>query len=89
VSAQEIAAAAAACDRAALDGARARARAYRAYHRRQVPRDERFTDALGVELGYRWTRSRRRALRAGRHRGLSVLGADERVPPRSLAWSGW
>src|SRR6266436_250825 len=26
-----------------------------AYHRRQVPRDERFTDALGVELGYRWT----------------------------------
>ena len=26
-----------------------------AYHRRQVPRDERFTDALGVELGHRWT----------------------------------
>jgi len=26
-----------------------------AYHRRQVPRDERYTDALGVELGHRWT----------------------------------
>jgi len=26
-----------------------------AYHRRQLPRDDRFTDALGVELGGRWT----------------------------------
>jgi len=26
-----------------------------AYHERQKPRDDRFTDALGVELGYRWT----------------------------------
>jgi histidinol dehydrogenase len=26
-----------------------------AYHRRQAPGDERFTDALGVELGWRWT----------------------------------
>ncbi len=25
------------------------------YHRRQLPRDDRFTDALGVELGSRWT----------------------------------
>jgi histidinol dehydrogenase len=25
------------------------------FHRRQVPRDDRFTDALGVELGSRWT----------------------------------
>src|SRR6185295_8400381 len=25
------------------------------YHRRQLPKDERFTDALGVELGHRWT----------------------------------
>ncbi len=25
-----------------------------AYHRRQLPNDERFTDAIGVELGYRW-----------------------------------
>ena len=26
-----------------------------AYHRRQVPKDDRFTDPLGVELGSRWT----------------------------------
>ena len=26
-----------------------------AYHRRQLPQDDRFTDALGVELGQRWT----------------------------------
>jgi histidinol dehydrogenase len=26
-----------------------------AYHRRQLPKDERFVDALGVELGHRWT----------------------------------
>src|SRR3984893_15130488 len=54
-SARGIAAAEAACDRAALDALElARAR-IEAYHRRQVPRDERFTDALGVELGWRWT----------------------------------
>ncbi|HZE46283.1 MAG TPA: histidinol dehydrogenase [Xanthobacteraceae bacterium] len=55
VSAQEIAAAAAACDRAALDALKLARERIEAYHRRQVPRDERFTDALGVELGYRWT----------------------------------
>src|SRR5712675_466883 len=55
VSAQEIAAAAAACDRAALDALKLAHERIEAYHRRQVPRDERFTDALGVELGYRWT----------------------------------
>jgi len=26
-----------------------------AYHKRQIPKDERFIDALGVELGWRWT----------------------------------
>src|SRR5579862_5930092 len=26
-----------------------------AFHRRQLPQDDRFTDALGVELGTRWT----------------------------------
>ena len=25
------------------------------FHRRQMPKDERFTDALGVELGWRWS----------------------------------
>jgi len=51
----EIAAAQDACAReplAALEFARDR---IEAYHRRQVPRDDRFTDALGVELGSRWT----------------------------------
>ena len=55
VSGGDIAAAAAACDRdavAALQLARDR---IEAYHRRQLPRDDRFTDALGVELGSRWT----------------------------------
>jgi histidinol dehydrogenase len=45
----------ASCDgeaRAALIFARDR---IEAYHGRQVPRDERFTDAQGVELGWRWT----------------------------------
>jgi histidinol dehydrogenase len=31
------------------------ARRIEAYHRRQIPADERFTDAAGVTLGWRWT----------------------------------
>src|SRR5438067_2513353 len=55
VTADEVEVAYAACDRKALDAlALARAR-IEAYHLRQKPRDERFTDALGVELGHRWT----------------------------------
>jgi histidinol dehydrogenase len=55
VTAAEIAAAVAACSRETLDALElARAR-IEAYHRRQVPLDDRFTDALGVELGSRWT----------------------------------
>jgi len=55
VTSEEIATAAQACDRdavAALQLARDR---IEAYHRRQLPHDDRFTDALGVELGSRWT----------------------------------
>jgi histidinol dehydrogenase len=55
VSGGEIAAAAGACDHdaiAALTLARDR---IEAYHRRQMPVDDRFTDPLGVELGHRWT----------------------------------
>ena len=55
VAPEEINAAQRACSRealAALETARDR---IDAYHRRQVPQDDRFTDALGVELGSRWT----------------------------------
>jgi histidinol dehydrogenase len=55
VNPAEIDAATAACDRRALDAlALARAR-IEAFHRRQLPKDDRFIDALGVELGSRWT----------------------------------
>ena len=55
VGADEIEQAAKACDRetvAALELARDR---IESFHRRQLPKDERFTDALGVELGWRWS----------------------------------
>ena len=39
-------------DRAALELAAAR---IRAYHARQLPEDARWTDAAGAELGWRWT----------------------------------
>ncbi|MGZ5876507.1 MAG: histidinol dehydrogenase [Bradyrhizobium sp.] len=55
VSATEIVAAIKACDPAtiaALEFARGR---IESFHQRQLPRDEHFTDALGVELGWRWT----------------------------------
>lgn len=55
VSAEELAAAAAKVDAetlAALELARDR---IRSHHQRQLPKDDRYTDALGVELGSRWT----------------------------------
>ena len=55
IGADEIAQAVKACDRetvAALELARDR---IESFHRRQLPKDERFTDALGVELGWRWS----------------------------------
>src|SRR5215472_8575842 len=55
VSAAEIDAACAACERRALDALTLARDRIEAYHRRQLPRDDRFTDALGVELGSRWT----------------------------------
>ena len=51
----EIDAAAASCEPAALAALKLARERIEAYHRRQLPRDERFTDPLGVELGYRWT----------------------------------
>lgn len=55
VSADEIASATAACDARTLDALRIARDRIEAYHIRQKPRDERFTDALGVTLGWRWT----------------------------------
>ena len=55
VTAAEIAAAAAACSREALDALNFARDRIESYHRRQVPQDDRFTDTLGVELGTRWT----------------------------------
>jgi histidinol dehydrogenase len=55
VTAAEIAAAAASCPRDALDALEFARSRIESYHRRQVPQDDRFTDALGVELGARWT----------------------------------
>ena len=55
VSEAEIEAALAACSREALEAlAFARAR-IEAFHLRQRPKDDHFTDALGVRLGLRWT----------------------------------
>ncbi len=55
VAAAEIETAYAACDRRALDALTLARDRIEAYHRRQLPHDDRFTDALGVELGSRWT----------------------------------
>ena len=55
VTTAEIEIAYAACDRKALDALALARDRIEAYHRRQKPADERFTDALGVELGSRWT----------------------------------
>ena len=55
VSAAEIEAAHAQCEGGTLAALRLAHGRIEAYHRRQLPQDQRFTDAIGVELGYRWT----------------------------------
>jgi histidinol dehydrogenase len=55
VSASEVDAAVKSCDRATLDALTLARDRIEAFHRRQLPKDDRFTDALGVELGHRWT----------------------------------
>ena len=55
VTSDEIDIAYAACDRKALDALMLARDRIEAYHRRQLPGDDRFTDAFGVELGSRWT----------------------------------
>ncbi len=55
VSGQEIADAEKACDPKALDALKLARDRIEAFHLRQKPKDDRFTDSLGVELGHRWT----------------------------------
>ncbi|MGB3867457.1 MAG: histidinol dehydrogenase [Xanthobacteraceae bacterium] len=51
----EIDAAVKACDATTLDALAFARDRIEAFHRRQMPKDERFTDAQGVELGWRWS----------------------------------
>jgi len=55
VSPAEIDASEKACDQAALDALALARDRIEAYHQNQKPTDARFTDAVGVELGAKWT----------------------------------
>src|SRR5260221_2663301 len=55
VTAAEIDAAVGACDGPTLDALKFARDRIEVFHQRQLPKDERFTDALGVELGWRWS----------------------------------
>jgi len=55
VTARELEDAAAACKPDALAALMFARDRIEAYHCRQLPQDDRYTDALGVELGHRWT----------------------------------
>ena len=72
----EIDAAAAACDPPALKALELARDRIEAYHRRQLPKDDRFVDALGVEMGSRWT-----AVEAA---GLYVPGGTAAYPSSVL-----
>ena len=55
VSASDIAAAVKACDAKTLEALKFARDRIETFHRRQLPKDERFTDDAGVELGWRWS----------------------------------
>jgi histidinol dehydrogenase len=55
VTPAEIEAATKACDSSTLDALKFARDRIEKFHRRQLPKDERFTDAAGVELGWRWS----------------------------------
>lgn len=76
VTAAEIAAAEAKCKPEALAALKLARDRIEAYHRRQMPKDDRFTDALGVEMGSRWT-----AIEAA---GLYVPGGTAAYPSSVL-----
>lgn len=76
VARAEIDGAAAQCDAKALDALKLARERIEVFHRRQLPKDERSTDALGVELGSRWT-----AIEAA---GLYVPGGTAAYPSSVL-----
>jgi histidinol dehydrogenase len=76
VSPAERAASLALCDPAALAALRFARERIEAYHLRQKPQDVRFTDALGVSLGWRWT--------AVQSVGLYVPGGSASYPSSVL-----
>jgi histidinol dehydrogenase len=55
ITAAEIDTAVKACDAETLGALQFARDRIESFHRRQLPKDERFTDALGVELGWRWS----------------------------------
>src|SRR6185369_15635167 len=55
VTPAEIDAAVKACDATTLEALKFARGRIELFHRRQLPKDERFTDSLGVELGWRWS----------------------------------
>jgi histidinol dehydrogenase len=55
VTRDEIEAAVKACDAETIDALKFARGRIEIFHRRQLPNDDRFTDALGVELGWRWS----------------------------------
>jgi histidinol dehydrogenase len=55
VTSGEIEAAVKACDGKTLEALEFARNRIESFHRQQLPKDERFTDALGVELGWRWS----------------------------------
>ena len=55
IAAAEIDAAVKACDTVTLEALQFARDRIETFHLRQMPKDERFTDASGVELGWRWS----------------------------------
>jgi histidinol dehydrogenase len=55
VTAAEIDAATKTCDAKTLEALELARNRIESFHRQQLPADQRFTDALGVELGWRWS----------------------------------
>src|SRR5215475_12761543 len=76
VSPAEIEAAVRACDPKTVDALKLARDRIETFHKKQMPKDERFTDPLGVELGWRW-----RAIEAV---GLYVPGGTAAYPSSVL-----